>query len=200
MKFYDQIIVQELINIVSVLSPTEFDQALQAHLPRMYSSVKRILQSDDAAQDAVQDACLQAYRNFENFEGRAQIGTWLHRIAINAALARLRKQGRLRETQIDELMPQYDDYGILLGDADWQDVSSEALLARAQSKDAVRRAIDRLPEKMRILLVLRDIEELSTIETAEQLDMTVGSVKTGLHRARFALKGLLEPIFKGGVE
>jgi RNA polymerase sigma-70 factor (ECF subfamily) len=177
-------------------SSDTFETAVRTHLPRMLTTAARILRDPVEASDAVQDACLQAHRNLDQFEGRSGIGTWLHRITVNAALARLRKRQRLRERGIDEHLPEHDQHGVLLGDPNWREVTPESLLIRAETRQIVREAIDQLPETYRIVLILRDIEELGTAETAEALDCTDGTIKTRLHRARLALKKLLHPILQ----
>ncbi len=174
------------------------EHALIRALPRMLSVTMRILRDTTEAQDAVQDASLLALRNVENYEGKGEVEAWLHKIALNSALMRLRKRTRLAEDQLDDLVPQYDEYGVFLGDPEWRDINSEALLAHSETRRKVIEAIDNLPERSRILIVLRDIEELSTRETAEALELSEGAVKTGLHRARVALKRLLEPLFSEG--
>lgn len=173
-----------------------FEAAVRTHLPRMLTTAARILRDPVEASDAVQDACLQAHRKLGQFEGRSSIGTWLQRITVNAALAGLRKRQRLREAGIDEFLPEYDQYGVLLGDPNWREVTPESLLARAETRQIVRDAIDQLPETYRIVLILRDIEGLGTAATAEALDCTDGTIKTRLHRARLALKKLLHPILQ----
>ena len=177
-------------------SSDTFETAVRAYLPRMLTTATRILRDPGEAGDAVQDACLQAYRNLDRFEGRSAIGTWLHRIAVNAALARLRKRKSLREGGIDDHLPEYDQFGVLLGDPNWREVTPESLLMRAETRQIVRETIDQLPESYRIVLILRDIEELDTAEAAEALDCSSGSIKTRLHRARLALKKLLHPILQ----
>ena len=173
-----------------------FKAAVRTHLPRMLTTAARILRDPVEASDAVQDACLQAHRNLGQFEGRSGIGTWLHQIAVNAALARLRKRHSLREKGIDEHLPEYDQYGVLLGDPNWREVTPESLLMRAETRQIVRNTIDQLPESYRIVLILRDIEELDTAEAAKALDCSSGSIKIRLHRARLALKKLLNPILQ----
>ncbi len=173
----------------------DLDEELIRCLPRMLASARRILKDPGEAQDAVQDACIHAYKGFGTFDGRGDIGAWLQRIVINAALARLRKKSQLAETQIDELMPEYDRYGVLLGDPDWKKIDAETLLQKKGTKEAVKSAIDDLPERARLLLILRDLEGFDTAEVAAALDISTGAVKTGLHRARLALKKLLKPIF-----
>ena len=173
----------------------ELESAIVRTLPRLLLAATRILRDKTDAEDAVQDACLQAFRKLDTFDGSGALEGWLHRIALNAALARLRARGRLAEGQIDDLMPEYDRYGVLLGDPDWRQINPEALLMTTETSRTVRDAIDRLPDRARILLLLRDIEGLSTAETATALDISEGAVKTGLHRARLALKKLLAPLF-----
>lgn len=177
---------------------TEFEQELIRCLPRMLATATGILRDRAEAEDAVQDACLSAFRNRAALNSGGAMGAWLHRITVNAALMRLRKRARLAEDQIDDLMPQYDDYGVLLGDVEQHEISAEALLARAETREKVIEAIDQLPERARILIVLRDIEEMTTSEVAEALELSEGAVKTGLHRARLTLKGLLAPLFSEG--
>lgn len=173
----------------------DLEAAITRTLPRLLLATTRILRDPADAQDAVQDACLQAFRKLDTHDGSGELEGWLYRIAINSALARLRKRGRLAERQLDDLLPEYDRYGVLLGNPDWREINPEALLMQAQTSRTVRDAIDSLPEKARILLLLRDIEGFNTSETASALDLSEGAVKTGLHRARLALKKLLAPLF-----
>ena len=173
----------------------ELEAAIVRTMPRMLTVATRILRDRTDAEDAVQDACLQAFRKLDTYDGSGALEGWLHRIALNAALARLRKRGRLAEGQIDDLMPEYDRYGVLLGDPDWRRINPEALLMMAETSQTVRDAIDQLPDRARILLLLRDIEGLSVAETAAALEISGGAVKTGLHRARLALKTFLTPLF-----
>ena len=161
----------------------------------MLATANRILRDDADARDAVQDACVLAFRKLDSYAGQGEIQGWLRRIVINAALVRLRKRKQLREDQIDDLMPEYDRFGILLGHAESTKVTPEDLLSRSEIWQATRTAIDALPDQPRILLILRDIEGLSTRDTAEELEISEGAVKTGLHRARLALKALLSPQF-----
>lgn len=178
---------------ISLSEARRYEDAVRANLPRLLATATRILKNPAEAGEAVQDGCLHAFRAFRSFEGRSEIGTWLHRIVINAALARLRVAERLAEDPIDDLMPEYDRYGVLLIEARSQHIPAERLLLDAETRDRVREAIARLPDPYRVLLLLRDIEQLSTRDTAEALGCSEGLVKTRLHRARLALKTLLKP-------
>jgi RNA polymerase sigma-70 factor (ECF subfamily) len=172
-----------------------FTELVRANSGRMLVVARRILRCDEDAQDAVQEAFLQAFRALDRFEGDSLLSTWLHRIVVNACLMRLRHRKRHPEQAIDELLPTFDETGHRVdpGPA-WTDDVLERMQS-AQLGKVVRDAIDRLPENFRTVLVLRDIEGLSTEETAHALGVRPEAAKMRLHRARQALRTLLEPHF-----
>jgi RNA polymerase sigma-70 factor (ECF subfamily) len=160
---------------------------------RMLAVARRILRSEEEARDALQEAFMQAFRAVERFEGQSRLSTWLHRITVNAALMRIRRQKSRPEQPIESLLPAFREDGHAeVCFVDWSD-GPEALLERSQVRGAVRAAIDRLPASYRTVLLLRDIEELDTAEVAELLGVTANAVKIRLHRARQALRELLDP-------
>ncbi len=179
------------------------DEAAYAELvneqfPILFAVTRRILRSDEEAQDAVQEAFLSAIKALPKFDGKAKVSTWLHRIAINAALMKLRKRPRSRERAIDDLLPRWEEDGHPVEPAtDWDAVPEVAIESR-ETRDLVRTSIDELPEIYRTVLLLRDIEGLDTAETAELLEVTPNVVKVRLHRARQALRSLLDPHLRRG--
>ncbi len=178
---------------------TAFEELLRTHSGRLLAVARRLLGNEEDARDAVQDAFLSAFRNIDRFDGQSALGTWLHRIAVNAALTRLRSRRRHPEKPIEELLPTFlEDGHQARPPRDWPDPS--AALQRGETRDAVRRHIQELPEDYRTVLLLRDIEEMDTEETARLLGLTQGAVKTRLHRARQALRALLERDFCGDGE
>jgi RNA polymerase sigma-70 factor (ECF subfamily) len=172
-----------------------FTELVRANTGRMLAVARRILKSDDEAHDATQEAFLHAFRAIDRFQGDSLLSTWLHRITINACLMRLRHRKRHPELAIEELLPSFDDTGHRIEDgAEWtEDVAGR--IETAQLQKVVRDAIDRLPENYRTVLVLRDIEGLSTEESAQALGIRPEAAKMRLHRARQALRTLLEPHF-----
>jgi RNA polymerase sigma-70 factor (ECF subfamily) len=162
---------------------------------RMLAVARRILRAEDDARDAVQDAFLAAFRHLSDFAGEARLSTWLHRITVNAALMRLRSRKRLREDSIDPLLPRFDEDGHFSAPVRAWPVPCDEALGQQQSATLVRACIDRLPESHRTVIVLRDLEGLDTAETAAALGIGVDAVKMRLHRARQALRSLLEPHF-----
>jgi len=151
-----------------------------------------LLRDEHEAEDAVQESFLAAFRSIGGFEGGAKLSTWLHRIVVNRSLMRLRSRRRHPEGAIDDLLPGFDDTGhhsvSVLGFA----ASADELLERRETRALVRHAIDQLPEIYRTVVVLRDVEELDTEEAADALGITTTAVKVRLHRARQALRTLLE--------
>lgn len=167
---------------------------------RMLAVARRFLRSDQDAEDAVQDAFLQAFKNLDRFEGNAKLTTWLHRITVNASLMKLRKKRRTHEVAMEDLLPSYEDDGHrdrLV--PEWTETGAD-VVSTSETRAAVREAIDRLPDGYRNVLLLRDIEQLDTAETAELMGLSINATKTRLHRARQALRELLEPRFSKEVE
>ena len=171
-----------------------YEKLVREHTGRMLSVARRFLREEDDARDAVQDAFVSAFRAIGNFEGGSRISTWLHRIVVNAALMKLRTRRRKPEESIDDLLPRWKENGHPeQTPAPW---SAEKLLQRDQLRGLVQSGIDELPDTYREVLLLRDIEELDTSETAKLLGISSNAVKTRLHRARQALRELLDPALR----
>ena len=169
-----------------------YEQLVREHGGALLAVARRYLRSEDDARDVVQEAMLSAFRGIASFSADAKLSTWLHRIVVNCALMRLRSRRRRPEEAIDDLLPAFDEQGAFAhGVTDWDVPAAETVIERRQMRQIVRRCIDRLPESHRALLMLRDIEERDTDETAEILGLTVSAVKSRLHRARQALRELL---------
>lgn len=174
-----------------------FEWLVRDYVGPMQAVARRLLQNEADADDAVQEAFLSAFRNFDSFRGDARLGTWLHRIVVNAALGRLRTRKRRSELSADvvdvtELLPRFRENGYPEQFHEPWVHPAEELATRAETREQVRQMIDKLPENYRTVLILRDIEELSTAETSELLELSPGTVKVRLHRARQALRNLLE--------
>jgi RNA polymerase sigma-70 factor (ECF subfamily) len=159
---------------------------------RMLAVARRFFRNEDDANDAVQDAFMSAFASLDRFAGKSSLGTLLHRIVVNACLMRIRRDKH--EESIEPLLPTFDETGHhTRHPAEWGDCV-HAVAERSEMRNQVRACIDRLPEQYRSVILLRDIEELDTAETARLLDTTPNNVKVRLHRARQALKTLLQPL------
>lgn len=175
-----------------------YEELVREHTPRMLAVARRFLGSEDDARDAVQEAFVSAFKAIGGFEGQSRISTWLHRIVVNAALMKLRRRRRKPEESIEDLLPKFIEDGHRVAAAGEYGASPELDLERDETRNFVRAAIDRLPDTYRNVLLLRDIEELNTEESARLLGVTENAVKIRLHRARQALRTLLMPQFTAG--
>jgi RNA polymerase sigma-70 factor (ECF subfamily) len=174
-----------------------FAELVRRYGGKMLSVAIRIVGNPEDARDCVQESFLQAFEHIDGFEGRSTVWTWLYRILVNSALLKLRSRRRRPESSLDDLMPEFDAYHCRIEPGDPGHDSVEELVSRKETRDTVRQAIEELPDDYRDVLLLRDILELDTQETAESLQINPGAVKTRLHRARAALKKLLEPLIRG---
>ena len=164
-------------------------QIIKAHNQRLYRLVRAVLRSNADAEEVLQDAYLRAFANLAAFEGGSSLSTWLSRIALNAALMRLRAQKRLKraapafQPAEAEIIP----FPLSSPTAD-----PERVMAQRQLLHLVEEATDALPEAFRLVFVARIIEGLSVEETAALLDLPAATVKTRLHRARKLIRTRLE--------
>jgi len=169
---------------------------IAANNQRLFRAAWSVLKSRSEAEEAVQAAYLSAFSSIGAFEGRSALSTWLIRIVINEALGRRRAAERRRRQLEKEGIAVLDDYreALMRGSvAEGPDVA----IAREQIRVLLEQAVAQLPESFRSVFVLRDVEGLSSEETAEILDVPLGTVKTRLHRSRRKLKELLAPEVKG---
>lgn len=173
------------------------ERFVRKHAGWMLSVARRIAGDTGHADDIIQSAFANIFKHLDAFDGRSSVTTWMYRIVVNEALMTLRKQRRAGADEVDGLMPVFDANGCRV-EGDWTTFETpENLMQRSQTKAMVRDRIDLLPDKYRIVLVLRDIEELPTAQVAEMLELSEANVKVRLHRARAALKSLLEPLIRG---
>ncbi|HEY5947004.1 MAG TPA: sigma-70 family RNA polymerase sigma factor [Kofleriaceae bacterium] len=161
---------QELVARVRDGARDEFEILVRRHNQRLYRAARAIMKSDDEAEDIVQQAWLEVYRNLAQFRGDAAFTTWVTRIAVNAAITLARKRPVIAEVT-DSVSADKPD----------QD------LERAELGKLLEECLERLPQGNREVMVLRDVLELDTAETAEMLGVSAEAVRVRLHRARAAV-------------
>lgn len=164
---------------------------------RLLAVARRIMKSESDAEDVVQEAFLSAFKAIEKFDGRSSLGTWLHRIAVNAALMKKRWHKSRPETSIEALLPQYDGGHHRNHPREWTAVTNDQS-ARIEDSEVLWSAIDRLPPDFREVVVLREIEGLDSKAVAQTLGISDALVRQRLHRGRQALMKLLEPVMTEG--
>ena len=173
-----------------------FEHLVRTYGGRLLAVTRRLLTEEEDARDAVQETFLRAFRSLGSFEGGSLLSTWLHRIAVNTALMKLRSRRRKPSESIEGLLPGFREDGHFAERfQSWSEAPDDEA-ARKEREVMVRKAIDELPEQYRTVLLLRDIEEMGTAEVAEALGVTPNAVKLRLHRARQALRTLLAPRFR----
>jgi RNA polymerase sigma-70 factor (ECF subfamily) len=167
-----------------------FSDLMRRFNRRLYRVARSVLRDDAEAEDALQDAYLQAYRALPGFRGESALGTWLTRIVVNAALMRQRKTGRLAD--VIELGADFgSDDAILPRDRLDEPAQPELAALRAQTRRLIETGIDKLPAAFRTVFVLRAVEELTVEETAATLDIPEATVRTRYFRARAMLREAL---------
>ncbi len=174
----------EVVRRVRAGESALFEVLVRRHDQRVYRTARAILRDEDEAEDAMQQAWLQAYLHLGAFQGSAAFSTWLVRIAANEALQRLRRRGPLAPVPLTDEGSEEDTMR-----------SGDDPEERAAAREAIRlleRAVDALPPHHRLVFVLREVEGLSTAETAEALGIGEEAAKVRLHRARAALRDALE--------
>jgi RNA polymerase sigma-70 factor (ECF subfamily) len=171
-----------------------FEELVKRYDRNVFRIAQHITQNREDAEDVVQDAFLKAYSNLAQFQGQSKFYTWLVRIAVNEALMKLRRRRPERMVSLDEDVKTEDD-SLPREVADWSP-NPEQQYTQAELRDILTKTIQGLPATFRTVFVLRDVEGLSTEETAEALELSVPAVKSRLLRARLQLRERLNRYFQ----
>ena len=185
------------VDVEALLAGDEkaFEQLVINESERLFRIIVRIVNDEEEAQNILQETFFQAYKRRGSFRRESKLTTWLYAIGINLARASLRKSRRLSpmsEEDLEGLQPQFSRGMFAHTPESW---NPQELAEISDRHRIVHEAIEKLPESYRTIVVLRDIEEYSTDEVAGMLDLTGGAVRVRLHRARQALRSLLDHYF-----
>jgi len=171
----------------------EFALLVEAYSGQVYRLALKMLQNPQDAEDILQETFIKAYKALPNFEGRSSLSTWLYRIATNEALMFLRKK-HPEQVSVDEPLENEDGDERPRQIIDWCCLPEHELMS-TESRANMDHSVQQLPDSLKAVFLLRDIEGLSTRETAEVLDISESAVKTRLSRARFRLRELLSAYY-----
>jgi RNA polymerase sigma-70 factor (ECF subfamily) len=171
-----------------------YNQLVHRYSPKIYRLAKHITQHDEDAEDVLQETFLKAYEHLGDFQGQSKFYTWIVRIAVNESLMKLRKRKSDRTVPLDEPLDTGEDT-VVREIAVW-DENPEQQYSREELGNILDEAVQSLRPVFRTVFVLRDIEELSTEETAEALGISIPAVKSRLLRARLQLREKLTRFFK----
>ncbi len=174
-----------------------YETLIRCYGPQVMAIATRYLRSEADAADCFQDTFVAVFESIDNFQQRSSFRHWVRGITVNQCLMKLRKRQRRREDSIEHMLPTFDEHGNRVDAVSPREKTGIGeILDTEQIRQIVRENIDRLPEDYRLVLLLRDIDGYSTSEAASILGIKVNAVKTRLHRARSALKFMLEPVFE----
>jgi RNA polymerase sigma-70 factor (ECF subfamily) len=184
----------QLVHAAKAGDMAAFEELVRRYDRNVFRIAQHITQNREDAEDVVQDAFLKAYQNLNRFQENSKFYTWLVRIAVNEALMKLRRRRTGRTVSLDEEIETGEDT-VTREVADWSP-NAEQLYSQAEWKDILERTIQGLPASFRTVFVLRDVEGLSTEETAEALSLSIPAVKSRLLRARLQLRDRLARYMK----
>ena len=183
MKEAETLSDEQVVGRVLEGDKASFEIVMRRYNQRLYRVARSILRNDAEAEDVVQDAYVRAYQHLRQFAGRAKFSTWLTRIAVHEALARVRRGERFVD-----LEPAPDSKEDPMNAIPTKSADPEQRASNTELRHLLEEAIDALPENYRAVFMLRDVENMSTEEAAECLETSVDNVKTRLHRARAMLR------------
>jgi RNA polymerase sigma-70 factor (ECF subfamily) len=176
---------QQIVLRVKAGETALYEILMRRYNQRLYRVARAILRDDGEAEDVMQDAYVRAYQHLEQYSGTAPFSAWLTRIAVHEALSRLQLRNR------NQQLPELDQDGESTMEIADTSLNPEQNASRGELAHLLEEAVLSLPEQYRTVIMLRDVEELSTSETAEVLDLTEENVKVRLHRGRAMVRGWL---------
>ena len=173
-----------------------YDKIAEIYQKKIYGLSFNLTRNQMDAQDVTQEVLLTLFRKIHTFQGKSAFSSWVYRITLNASYMKLRSKKKEPNVSIDELMPSFNRAGFQQEKIqDWSE-NTESLLFTNETRDVINKAIALLPEKEKVVFLLRDVEGLSTEKAGEILDLTVPAVKSRLHRARLFLRKKLSSYFE----
>ena len=177
-----------------------YETLVRNYSDKMYAVARRFFSTDDDAQECLQKAFIQVFKHISAFNKDSSLTTWLHRITVNEALMMIRQKKRQNTTSLEEFAQHYNEYGERTVFSDNSGNNVESAFEKNETQTSINEIIYQLPDKYCNVILLRDIQEKSTKETAVMLEISEAAVKTQLHRARLLLKEILEQQDKDNLE
>jgi len=189
---------EELVHLfITEKNENAFDEIVNRYSDRIFGIALRITHDPNSAEEVLQEVFLTVIQKIDTFQAKSKFSTWLYRVAVNASYMHLRAEKKHEsDISIENYVP-YDENGTLMGkikSKDWSN-SPDIILFQKEAMDIIEKAISELPEKHRIVFHLRDIDQFSNEEVSEVLGISVGAVKSRLHRARLFLRDKLSDYF-----
>ena len=173
-----------------------YDKIVELYQKRIYALSFNLMRNQMDAQDVAQEVLLTLFKKIHTFQGKSAFSSWVYRITLNSSYMKLRSKKKEPKISIDELLPSFNSTGFQQEKVqDWSE-NTESLLFTNETREIINKAVGLLPEKEKVVFLLRDVEGLSTEKVSEVLDLTIPAVKSRLHRARLFLRKKLSGYFE----
>lgn len=187
---------EDLVKQLQAGNLEAFDEIVNLYQKKIYALGFNLTHNPMDAQDITQEVLLSIFKKVHTFQGKSAFSSWVYRITLNAAYMKLRSRKKEKHVPIDEGLPPFNGAGYQFEKLqDWSE-NAESMLFDKETREIIQNAVDQLPEKEKVVFVLRDIEGLSTDEVSDILSLTVPAVKSRLHRARLYLRKKLAHYFE----
>ena len=186
---------EQLVKNLQAGKTESFEQLANLYQKKIYALSFNLTRNAMDSEDVTQEVLLTLFKKIHTFQGRSAFSSWVYRIALNATYMKLRSRKREQSISIEELLPSFNGSGFQQEKIqDWSE-NTESLLFDNEVRETIQKAVSLLPDKERIVFLLRDVEGLSTENVSEVLELTVPAVKSRLHRARLFLRKKLANYF-----
>ena len=187
---------EQLVRDLQAGKSEVFDKLATLYQKKIYALSFNLTRNAMDAEDVVQEVLLTLFKKIHTFQGRSAFSSWVYRITVNTAYMKLRSKKKEKSISIEELYPTFSGAGFQQEKIqDWSE-HTESLLFANETRETIRKAVDLLPDKEKVVFLLRDVEGLSTEEVSEVLELTIPAVKSRLHRARLFLRKKLSHYFE----
>ena len=192
----DKATEEQLVKDLQAGETRSFEQLANLYQGKIYSLSFNLTRNATDSQDVTQEVLLTLFRKGHTFQGKSAFSSWVYRITLNASYMKLRSRKREPNVSIDDLLPSFNKAGFQQEKIqDWSE-STESLLFNNETRKVIQKAVDLLPEKEKVVFILRDVEGLSTEKVGNILELTIPAVKSRLHRARLFLRKKLSNYFE----
>ena len=191
----DKVTEEQLVKDLQAGEMGSFEQLANLYQKKIYALSFNLTRNATDSQDVTQEVLLTLFKKGHTFQGKSAFSSWVYRITLNATYMKLRTRKKEPNISIDELLPSFNGSGFQQEKIqDWSE-NTESLLFDNETREIIQKAVDLLPDKEKIVFLLRDVEGLSTESVGEILELTVPAVKSRLHRARLFLRKKLASYF-----
>lgn len=185
----------QLIELLKLEDEKAFIYIIKKFSGKMFSISKRYKINKEDAEDCIQQTFLKVFQNIKRFEKRSSLWTWVRKILINIIIDKLNKSKRVPEISVSDLLPKFDKDDCRI-EPEWMFSNSiKNIVAKDESKKLFYAALEQLPSKYKLILLLHDIDGYTIFEISKKLNINLNTVKTRLHRGRSSLKKQIEEFF-----